>query len=567
MEEDTGKQYNNNTDIPTPALTKGVMRTWLGTARDTPTVSPAWLHCGEHTSFMEAHTIGVNEFQTLLPVHLHKKGHRIYSPANGTIITRAINTPGLLNLSTKYMLSLVESTIVGSAAGTTNTGRALVMYQMQLPTIKSKIIPLSDTLEIKYEGMYYLPVPEGTTPVDITITMTWVYNAEKSRVLKRYQNHPYLRITIAYDIKAQTNDSPEFIIWHDANRKLLQFQLMGPVRQAYGMDRNPVPYLSSFLQRAEDFLRDVRRGTEEETSRRVHNFLLETLLGRRGTTTNQWIGIPIAWLQDAVHRRTLQATARAVLPASTHHNGRHTPMAALPAPPTPANAVARMPPSSHTSPARARLDHTNPYLLVDTELNDIESQRREYESLQEDANKKPAAKPTAMKRNKAYLPPPVDGRLTPKLPTDKWLILHKATISPTGVVQAIIPVPDEVQEEVRDRINFTSYIATLFEPFTQPPQVATAEDIRRTVEEWLEWNPVRFTDGRLLSLYPNITVPQYIQNWMNTAQVANPTEASTDPTPANVEATPLPAGAMNQSTEQGHTADSSIVIASDSDSE
>jgi len=261
-------------------------------------------------------------------------------------------------------------------------------------------------------------------------------------------------------------------------------------------------------------------------------------------------------------------------------------------------------PSSHASPALARLDFATSELLVDADLNDVEGQRREYQSLQADADKKPAAKPTVMKRDKneltskdnthngdtknhptpdtkkarstapseprlptnpAYLPPPVDGRLTPLLPTDKWLIHHNATISPTGVVQATIPVPDKAQEDVRQRMNYTRHIAPLCEFFTQPPQVATAKEIRRTVEEWLEWNPVRFIEGRLLSLYPHIVVPQYIQNWMNTAQVANLTETSTEPTPANVVANPPPTVAM--SPEQGRTTDSCIVIASDSDSE
>jgi len=186
LEEDTGKLFNTITDIPTPSLTKGVMRNWLGIARHTHTVSPAWPRCKENTSFMKAHTMGVNEFQTLLPVHLLKTGRHSYSPSNRTIVTRVIHTPGPLNHSIKCMLSLVESTLLGSAAGTNDTGRALVMYQMQLPTVKSKIMPLSDTLEILYEGMYNLPMPEGTgTPIDITITMTWVYNEGKLGVLQR----------------------------------------------------------------------------------------------------------------------------------------------------------------------------------------------------------------------------------------------------------------------------------------------------------------------------------------------------------------------------------------------
>jgi len=252
------------------------------------------------------------------------------------------------------------------------------------------------------------------------------------------------------------------------------------------------------------------------------------------------------------------------------------------------------------------MDFNTYELLVDTDLNDVNGQRKEYHSLQADADKKPAAKPTVMKRDKieptnedntsdtksntapdtkkarrtadsllpintAYLPPPVDRKLTPLLPTDKWLIHHNATILPTGVVEATIPVPDEVQDEVRQRMNYTRHIAPLCEFFTQPPESATAEEIRSAVQEWLEWNPARFTDGRLLSLYPHIAVPQYIQNWMTTAQITTVTGTSTEPTLANIE-DPPPAAEMNHSTEpdtviQGHTASSPIVIASDSDSD
>jgi len=59
---------------------------------------------------------------------------------------------------------------------------------------------------------------------------------------------------------------------------------------------------------------------------------------------------------------------------------------------------------------------------------------------------------------------------------------------------------------------------------------------------------------------------------MNTAQVATPTEASTEPTPVNVADIPTLALAMNPVPEHdtdvhGHTADAPIVIASDSDSD
>jgi len=96
------------------------------------------------------------------------------------------------------MLMLLESTLLGAAAGTSETGCRLVTYQMQMPTKdketdNSKIRELSETLEIVYEGMYdlfnFLKEP---VPIDITITLTWVINRHSSGVYQRYKNQPYL---------------------------------------------------------------------------------------------------------------------------------------------------------------------------------------------------------------------------------------------------------------------------------------------------------------------------------------------------------------------------------------
>jgi len=179
LEANTGKIFNGPKDIPTMLLTKGYQRDWLGDAlKSTPTIFQPWQHHNEDTHFMTAYETGANEFQTLLPVNILKKGRNRYSPPNGMVVTRVVHTPGPLNQGTKYMLSLLEGTLLGTAAGTRTTGRALIMCQMQMPkkhreANNSKIRALSDTLEIIYEGTYKLPPKETEMPVNIIITLTW----------------------------------------------------------------------------------------------------------------------------------------------------------------------------------------------------------------------------------------------------------------------------------------------------------------------------------------------------------------------------------------------------------
>jgi len=231
------------------------------------------------------------------------------------------------------MLKLLESTLLGPAAGTDTTGRRLVAYQVQMPmkrnktdnrmnTDNSKITKLSETLEIVYEGIYdLLGLQGGPVPIDITITitMTWVINKQrKSRVAQRYRDHPYLRITMSCDSEGNLDRIrvPETFFWREAYPKLIRYQLGCPAHLEFGMDRDPAQCLTTFMSRAAAALLDTHIGQAPVTNLQRHSLLLETLLGRTGNATDQSLGIPISWISDASPLQLLQTTARATLPTS-----------------------------------------------------------------------------------------------------------------------------------------------------------------------------------------------------------------------------------------------------------
>jgi len=276
LQEDTDKRFKSSTDMPTPLLTKGCFRDWLGAQRDPPTtISPTWKQYSEITPFMTAHTTGINEFQTLLPVNITVNVNGHYSPPNGLVISRnsAISI-SLQNRGTGWMLRFVESTLLGAAAGTDESGRALIMHQMQMPSQKEKIRPLSETLEIVYTGKYDLPAHSQAKPINIITTLTWVINPKKSKtgVKERYRDHPYLRITLTMEPTRRVPS--EARIWHQAYQKLLHYQLMCPVRQEFGMDLNPVPYFTGLMPRARCTIDDEGQLGHEAitTNRRLFTF-------------------------------------------------------------------------------------------------------------------------------------------------------------------------------------------------------------------------------------------------------------------------------------------------------
>jgi len=74
--EDNWRIFNAPNHTPTIQLTKGTNRDWLGNPINTPTqqISHPWWNFDDNTDFMIAQEAGTNEFQTLFPFHLHKKG-------------------------------------------------------------------------------------------------------------------------------------------------------------------------------------------------------------------------------------------------------------------------------------------------------------------------------------------------------------------------------------------------------------------------------------------------------------------------------------------------------------
>jgi len=119
---DNGRLFNGPNHIPTILLTKGSVRDWLGKQINPPSpqVSHTWWNFDDETHFTTVHETGTNEFQTLLPTNVRKKGRCPFSPPNGTVITA--NVDGSVTTGTEPMMKLLESTLLGPAAGTDEIG-------------------------------------------------------------------------------------------------------------------------------------------------------------------------------------------------------------------------------------------------------------------------------------------------------------------------------------------------------------------------------------------------------------------------------------------------------------
>ena len=523
--ENNGKLFNNSEDIPTIQLTQGCVRDWLGDPippipNNFHNLSPAWGTYDDDAHFMTAHKTRTNEFQTLLPINFCKKGLCALTPPNGTVITTSLAATGSAPHGTEPMMMLLESTLLGPAAGTDTTGRRLIAYQVQMPTKRnktdnSKITKLSETLEIVYEGTHeLLGLQEGPTPIDITVTMTWVTNKRSSGVCQRYKNHPYLQITMSFDSKGNFDgiQIPESIFWRKAYHKLLRYQLKCPALQQFGMDRDPAQYLTNFMCRAKALI-NTQTSTAPVTNLQRHSFLLDNLLGRTGNATDQPLGIPISWISDASAMQTLQATARASLPTA---NPNPNTVARLPVPnpiatsghidwlarqaePTPEKLednplgrhildtyrrkllqeeIDRQAPASSLLDAPMNEAKGDALKDLEIDINNLDQQRSEYQRLQAEADRKPAAKPeksnddgdkkmpakrakSSDKKPAAKKKPPNDDDEDKKMPAStrtqvppisraeatQWLRKHKAKVSiEDGSVYADCPIPPQVQQ-------------------------------------------------------------------------------------------------------------------------
>jgi len=112
--ENSGKISKGPNDISTILLTKGGIRDWLGKPiPPTPEVSHTWRNYDDDTQFMTVHETGTNEFQTLLPANICKKGRYPFSPPNDTVMTTAVITTGSPPTGTEPMMKLLESTLLG----------------------------------------------------------------------------------------------------------------------------------------------------------------------------------------------------------------------------------------------------------------------------------------------------------------------------------------------------------------------------------------------------------------------------------------------------------------------
>jgi len=67
---------------------------------------------------MEAQEAGTNEFQTLFPINIRVTGQNPFTPPNGAVVTTRIHGPN----GTEPLMKMVESTLLGPAAGTDEIG-------------------------------------------------------------------------------------------------------------------------------------------------------------------------------------------------------------------------------------------------------------------------------------------------------------------------------------------------------------------------------------------------------------------------------------------------------------
>jgi len=545
--EDKHRIFNGPDHTPTIFLTKGTHRDWLGRPVHPPIqqVSYAWWNFDDDTDFMIAQEAGTNEFQTLFPLNIRKKGRNPFTPPNGKVVTTGVQGPAW----TEPMMQIMESTLLGPAAGTDEVGRRLVAYQMQMPmkgkgrnkeVNNSMITEVSETLEIVYKGMHtLLDFQKEPTPIDITITLTWVRNKPSSGVYERYRHQPYLRVTVSFDSKGKFGiiPIPESTLWRKAYQKLLRYQLGCPACLEFGMDRDPAQYLTTFMRRAEVLVQSPL-STPLMTELQRHSFLLDQLLGRIENATNQPLGFPISWIIDSRTLRTLQATARAGLPTANPHPAE---VARLPAAKTTASKgyidwAARR---AETAPERLEDNPLGRHILdtyrrqipqeeidrqaaasslldaptnesngdelkdLEIDINQLDQQRSEHQRLQAEAHTEPAATKVKSNEDEDKKMPAKEARSNTKKPVAK-----KET-----EIDEDKKMPASSQRPSTDTPRATVTAAT--SDVLPSLENLTAEDEELILDHiipWLRDNDIALHDNGIF--YSESTTPPLVQQWL-----------------------------------------------------
>ena len=543
--EDNWRIFNAPNHTPTIQLTKGTNRDWLGNPINAPTqqISHPWWNFDDNTDFMIAQEAGTNEFQTLFPLHFRKKGRNSFTPPNGKVVTTGIQGPAW----TEPMMKLVESTLLGPAAGTNETGRRLVACQMQIPTKgpnkeidTSKIKEVSETLEIAHEGMCTLQdYQKGPAPIDITITQTWVINKRNSGVFKRYKRQPYLRITISCaskKIRINSNPRSGVLARSMPQTAKLPAGMPSPPRIRNGPRSSPIPHNLHASCRSPGATTTVNNPDDRTST--------PQLLAEPTSGSYRFSNEPTSWIPNLmVHRlqqhADLQATARAGLPTAN----------------PPPNAAARVPNANtntsgyidwearraeQAASAPDRLED-NPLgrclldierrrilqeeldrqaaasTLLDTpmnakgealkdleiDVNDLDQQRDEYQRLQEEADKKPAAKKGNPNDDEDKKMPAKEAKSNTKKPeTKKETEIHEDKKMPASSQRPSTATPTATGTAA------TSDISPPLENITEEDE----ELIRDYIIPWLKDNDITLSANGIS--YSETITPPSVQQWL-----------------------------------------------------
>ena len=147
------------TDVPVLVITKGARTDLMGELMETPTMDPKFRTFTARTPFAVVHTWMLTECPIAMPMHIVKDGvpnnlrtQTRWQPRIGMILSSDLRNSEhcTRNQQAGYTMSLVELQTLGVAAGTDDSGRRLVGYQMQRhkEPDATKEIQISDTVMI-----------------------------------------------------------------------------------------------------------------------------------------------------------------------------------------------------------------------------------------------------------------------------------------------------------------------------------------------------------------------------------------------------------------------------------